>query len=176
MAFQDMVPANTFMVYLQYKYFVTCFALFIYNILFVDFLLHNCKNSQFRPPYSYHVTQYSILRKHHLKYSLKTIETLWISVFSSLYCKIKKTPNYEYIVTLMSQKYSSFYFLSLPLFYPSSFISVSFLYFNTHFEVSSEMALQSTEDLLLLKVDSHITCRVHAAPMPFPCHAVPLRA
>jgi len=26
-----------------------------------------------------------------------------------------------------------------------------------------------------LKADSHIACRVHAAPMPFPCHAVPLR-
>ena len=25
------------------------------------------------------------------------------------------------------------------------------------------------------KTDSHIACRVHAAPMPFPCHAVPLR-
>ena len=23
-----------------------------------------------------------------------------------------------------------------------------------------------------LKVDSHIACRAHAAPMPFPCHAV----
>jgi hypothetical protein len=26
-----------------------------------------------------------------------------------------------------------------------------------------------------LKVDSHKACRSHAAPMPFPCHAVPLR-
>jgi len=26
-----------------------------------------------------------------------------------------------------------------------------------------------------LKTDSHIACRAHAAPMPFPCHAVPLR-
>ena len=26
-----------------------------------------------------------------------------------------------------------------------------------------------------LKADSHIACRSHAAPMPFPCHAVPLR-
>ena len=25
------------------------------------------------------------------------------------------------------------------------------------------------------KADSHIACRSHAAPMPFPCHAVPLR-
>jgi len=25
-----------------------------------------------------------------------------------------------------------------------------------------------------LKVDSHIVCRVHAAPVPFHCHAVPL--
>jgi hypothetical protein len=25
-----------------------------------------------------------------------------------------------------------------------------------------------------LKADSHITCRAHAAPMLFPCHAVPL--
>ena len=26
-----------------------------------------------------------------------------------------------------------------------------------------------------LKADSHIACRSHAAPMPFPCHALPLR-
>jgi hypothetical protein len=26
-----------------------------------------------------------------------------------------------------------------------------------------------------VKADTHITCRSHAAPMPFPCHAVPLR-
>jgi len=26
-----------------------------------------------------------------------------------------------------------------------------------------------------LKADSHIACRARAAPMPFPCHAVPLR-
>jgi len=26
-----------------------------------------------------------------------------------------------------------------------------------------------------LKADSHIACRAHAASMPFPCHAVPLR-
>ena len=26
------------------------------------------------------------------------------------------------------------------------------------------------------KADSHIACRAHAAPMPFPCHAVLLRA
>ena len=26
-----------------------------------------------------------------------------------------------------------------------------------------------------LKADSHIACRAHAAPMPFPCHVVPLR-
>ena len=26
-----------------------------------------------------------------------------------------------------------------------------------------------------LKADSHIACRSHAAPMPFLCHAVPLR-
>jgi hypothetical protein len=26
-----------------------------------------------------------------------------------------------------------------------------------------------------LKANAHITCRAHAAPMPFPCHAVPLR-
>ena len=26
-----------------------------------------------------------------------------------------------------------------------------------------------------VKADSHITCRAHAATMPFPCHAVPLR-
>ena len=25
-----------------------------------------------------------------------------------------------------------------------------------------------------LKADSHITCRAHAAPVPFPCHAIPL--
>ena len=28
---------------------------------------------------------------------------------------------------------------------------------------------------VLLKADSPIACRAHAAPMPFPCHAVPLR-
>ena len=27
----------------------------------------------------------------------------------------------------------------------------------------------------LLKADSHIACRAHAVPMPFPCHAVPLK-
>jgi len=26
-----------------------------------------------------------------------------------------------------------------------------------------------------IKADSHIACRAHAVPMPFPCHAVPLR-
>jgi len=26
-----------------------------------------------------------------------------------------------------------------------------------------------------LKADSHIACRAHVAPMPFPCHAVLLR-
>ena len=26
-----------------------------------------------------------------------------------------------------------------------------------------------------IKANSHIACRAHAAPMPFPCHAVPLR-
>jgi len=26
-----------------------------------------------------------------------------------------------------------------------------------------------------VKTDSHIACRSHAAPLPFPCHAVPLR-
>ena len=31
------------------------------------------------------------------------------------------------------------------------------------------------DQLWTLKADSHITCRAHAAPMPFPCHAVPLR-
>ena len=29
--------------------------------------------------------------------------------------------------------------------------------------------------ILILKADSHIACRAHAAPMPFPCHAMPLR-
>ena len=29
--------------------------------------------------------------------------------------------------------------------------------------------------MLPVKADSHIACRSHAAPMPFPCHAVPLR-
>lgn len=47
MDFQVMVPADTFMVYLQHKYFVTCFALFIYNLFFVDFLLHNFKTRSF---------------------------------------------------------------------------------------------------------------------------------
>jgi len=26
-----------------------------------------------------------------------------------------------------------------------------------------------------IKADSHIACHSHAAPMPFPCHAVPLK-
>ena len=26
-----------------------------------------------------------------------------------------------------------------------------------------------------VKTDSHIASRAHAAPMPFPCHSVPLR-
>jgi len=26
-----------------------------------------------------------------------------------------------------------------------------------------------------IKADTHIACRAHAASMPFPCHAVPLR-
>ena len=29
--------------------------------------------------------------------------------------------------------------------------------------------------LASVKADSHITCRSHAASVPFPCHAVPLR-
>jgi hypothetical protein len=29
--------------------------------------------------------------------------------------------------------------------------------------------------IIPLKADSHIACRAHAAPMPFPCHAMPLR-
>ena len=27
----------------------------------------------------------------------------------------------------------------------------------------------------ILKADSHIACHAHAAPITFPCHAVPLR-
>ena len=30
-------------------------------------------------------------------------------------------------------------------------------------------------DSVSVKADSHITCRSHAAPMPFPCHTMPLR-
>jgi hypothetical protein len=30
-------------------------------------------------------------------------------------------------------------------------------------------------DTAMLKADSHLACRAHAEPMPFPCHAVPLR-
>ena len=29
--------------------------------------------------------------------------------------------------------------------------------------------------LITVKADSHIACLSHAAPMPFPCHAVPLK-
>jgi hypothetical protein len=32
-----------------------------------------------------------------------------------------------------------------------------------------------SEDDASVKVNSHIQCRSHVAPMPFPCHAVPLK-
>jgi hypothetical protein len=35
--------------------------------------------------------------------------------------------------------------------------------------------LELWQDTVLFKADSHIACRSHAAPMSFPCHAVPLR-
>ena len=34
--------------------------------------------------------------------------------------------------------------------------------------------VQSNVFMLMLKADSHIACRAHAAPMQFPCHAAPL--
>ena len=34
---------------------------------------------------------------------------------------------------------------------------------------------EAGQALSTLKADSHKTCRAHAATMPFPCHAVPLR-
>jgi hypothetical protein len=33
----------------------------------------------------------------------------------------------------------------------------------------------SRRGVVAVKADSHIACRAHAAPMPFPCHAMPLR-
>ena len=41
--------------------------------------------------------------------------------------------------------------------------------------VETEQQGSQTAGILLLKADSHIVCRVPAAPMPFPCHAVPLK-
>jgi len=34
---------------------------------------------------------------------------------------------------------------------------------------------EGTRSLGTLMADSHIACRAHAVPMPFPCRAVPLR-
>ena len=55
-----------------------------------------------------------------------------------------------------------------------SFISTCFLIPVAMFCLTplNSVELQSCESL---KADSHIACRAHAAPMPFPCHAVPLR-
>jgi len=37
----------------------------------------------------------------------------------------------------------------------------------------NEKRLQQLQlSLVLFEADSYITCRSHAAPMPFPCHAV----
>ena len=127
MDFQVMGSADTFMVHLQHKYFVTCFALFIYSLLLVDFLLHKFKNSQFRPSYSWHVTRCSILLKHHLKYTLKITEKLWICVFSSLYWKIKKKkpPNYEDTVLFIRLRNIPYFISSL---YSFSLYLHSFLF------------------------------------------------
>ena len=40
--------------------------------------------------------------------------------------------------------------------------------------VDSAVGTVTTDDREI-KADSHIACRSHAAPMPFPYHAVPLR-
>jgi hypothetical protein len=46
-------------------------------------------------------------------------------------------------------------------------------------DVVRQVILDNFSELLRakwhLKADSHIACRSHAAPMSFPCHAVPLR-
>jgi hypothetical protein len=39
----------------------------------------------------------------------------------------------------------------------------------------SEEAENESKRGVRLKADSHITCCSHAAPMPFPCYALPLR-
>ena len=41
-------------------------------------------------------------------------------------------------------------------------------------EVITEQHLQASQNVMF-KADSHIACHSHAAPMPFPCHAMPLR-
>ena len=41
--------------------------------------------------------------------------------------------------------------------------------------VSNSGVIKITKAVGTLKADSHIACCAHAAPMPFPCYAVPLR-
>lgn len=128
MDFQVMGSADTFMVHLQHKYFVTCFALFIYSLLLVDFLLHKFKNSQFRPSYSWHVTRCSILLKHHLKYTLKITEKLWICVFSSLYWKIKKKKKRRIMKTLYFSYVWEIFLILFPLSIPFHSIFIHFCF------------------------------------------------
>ena len=42
-------------------------------------------------------------------------------------------------------------------------------------DLNELVSLKLTWLVKTIKADSHIACRSHAAPMPFPCHAVPLR-
>jgi hypothetical protein len=40
---------------------------------------------------------------------------------------------------------------------------------------SSRISRKERIKNITIKADSHIACRSHAEPMPFPCNAVPLR-
>ena len=53
-------------------------------------------------------------------------------------------------------------------------ISCSTLYHPKHEECGQKSTYALTK-CMNVKADSNIACRAHAAPMTFPCHAVPLR-
>ena len=59
----------------------------------------------------------------------------------------------------------------------SVFILFYFLFSGLFSFVGSTDSLQNADTDVAqwtFKADSHIACRVHAAPIPFPCHATPL--
>ena len=52
---------------------------------------------------------------------------------------------------------------------------LTFTHSSCHSRIFPLTAINNSLHLLPLQADSHIACRSHATPMPFPCHAMPLR-